>query len=192
MRILAFGDIHMNYGALDRIKGISEADWIIVTGDITNLGGKTDAASIIEPILAGNDNVLALAGNMDRQPVNDYLTDLDINLHGTGRIIDGLGIFGVGGSNPTPFNTPTEFGEDTLGELISTAYREVAGARNLTLRKGSFPLVIYSPDSQSGVAEGFILCEYLASHGYIVAATHSFGTSAVTTRLDASDLDVRP
>jgi len=39
------------------------------------------------------------------------LTEKGINLHRNGFIRDDVGIFGVGGSNPTPFNTPTEFSE---------------------------------------------------------------------------------
>ena len=75
------------------------------------------------------------------------------------------------------------------GTVLDLMSLPVAGARNLPHRKGSFPLVVYSPDSQSGVGEGFILCEYLASHGYVVAATHSFGTGTVTTQLNAADLE---
>ncbi len=41
----------------------------------------------------------------------------------------------------------------------------------------TFPVVIYHPGIQSGVAENAPLCEYLASHGYVVATTHSVGAA---------------
>lgn len=41
--------------------------------------------------------------------------------------------------------------------------------------KGSFPIVIYSPSWNSSSWENSDLCEYLASHGYIVVSSPSFG-----------------
>ncbi|MEM1220779.1 MAG: CocE/NonD family hydrolase [Bacteroidota bacterium] len=41
---------------------------------------------------------------------------------------------------------------------------------------GSFPVVVYSPSYQASSMENFALCEYLASHGYVVIASPSRGT----------------
>ena len=42
--------------------------------------------------------------------------------------------------------------------------------------QGSFPVVIYAPSISAPAAENADLCEYLASHGYIVIASPSVGT----------------
>jgi hypothetical protein len=42
--------------------------------------------------------------------------------------------------------------------------------------KGRFPVVIYAPSYQASSAENFALCEFLASHGYVVISSPSRGT----------------
>jgi dienelactone hydrolase len=41
---------------------------------------------------------------------------------------------------------------------------------------GKFPVVVYAPSHQASSIENFALCEYLASHGYLVISTPSRGT----------------
>jgi hypothetical protein len=52
--------------------------------------------------------------------------------------------------------------------------------------KGRFPVVIYAPSDSSVSWENADLCEYLASHGYVVIASASMG---VSTRDMTDDLD---
>lgn len=42
--------------------------------------------------------------------------------------------------------------------------------------KGKFPVIIYTASQEASSIENFGLCEYLASHGYIVVSTASRGT----------------
>lgn len=42
--------------------------------------------------------------------------------------------------------------------------------------KGKFPIIVYAPSFQASSIENFALCEYLASHGYIVISSPSKGT----------------
>ncbi len=42
--------------------------------------------------------------------------------------------------------------------------------------KGKFPVIIYAPSYEASSIENFALCEYLASHGYIIIASPSRGT----------------
>lgn len=42
--------------------------------------------------------------------------------------------------------------------------------------KGKFPVIIYAPSYQASSIENFALCEYLASHGYIVLSSPGRGT----------------
>ena len=84
---------------------------------------------MLEPILRINSKIYAVLGNMDQASVGVYLDELGINIHGKGIVLGDLGIFGVGGSNRTPFNTPTEFSEKELGEIVSMAYKRVSHSR---------------------------------------------------------------
>lgn len=48
---------------------------------------------------------------------------------------------------------------------------------NLAPVEQTFPVIIYSASYQASSIENFLLCEYLASHGYIVIAAPSLGTT---------------
>ncbi|MCP5002473.1 MAG: serine/threonine protein phosphatase [Planctomycetes bacterium] len=130
MKILSFGDIHEELETAKLMKDeLMNADLIIITGDLTNCQGRNEARKVIEWFKEFNQNVLAQFGNMDLPEVNDYLNEMNMNLHGNGHIIDGIGIFGVGGSNLTPFQTPTEFGESEIEAFLHNGYEKVKEAR---------------------------------------------------------------
>lgn len=42
--------------------------------------------------------------------------------------------------------------------------------------KGKFPIIVYAPSYQASSIENFALCEYLASHGFVVLSSPSRGT----------------
>lgn len=125
MKIIAFGDIHEHTENISRIKGLANADCVIITGDITNYDGKNKAKTILDLIYTYNSRIYAQAGNLDQQEVNDYLDELGINLHANGFIRQNTGIFGVGGSNPTPFNTPLEFSESRIEQFLQKGYEKI-------------------------------------------------------------------
>jgi len=130
MKIISFGDIHEDYSNLIPLKNeLENADLVIVTGDLTNFNGRKEAEKVIKEIMKYNKNILAQLGNLDQPEVNDYLTEKDINLHRNGFIRDDIGIFGVGGSNPTPFNTPTEFSEDEIETFLHEGIDKVKDAK---------------------------------------------------------------
>ena len=145
MKIIAFGDIHMATGEARRIPGIREADLVILNGDLTNCGGVREVKAVLDDILCLNPNVLAQFGNMDRPEVNDYLENLDLNLHGQARLVGGeVCLVGVGGSNPTPFRTPSEFPEQELLRLAEQAMGQGLEYRKLAepLHRRSIPLIL--------------------------------------------------
>ncbi len=130
MKIISFGDIHEDFSNLIPLKNeLKSADLVIVTGDLTNFNGRKEAEKVIEEIMRYNENILAQLGNLDQPEVNDYLTEKGINLHRNGFIRDDVGIFGVGGSNPTPFNTPTEFSEDEIEAFLLDGIDKVRHAK---------------------------------------------------------------
>lgn len=154
MRIIAFGDIHMSLGNFRNIPGIDTADLIIITGDLTNFGGRQDAQQVVEAIRAINPNLLALAGNLDHKDVDGYLTEMGINLHGRGRTINDIGIIGVGGSNHTPFKTPNEFSEEELADLLASAYQQAQKAPVHILVSHTPPLDTVTDRIASGLHVG--------------------------------------
>ncbi|HJO56284.1 MAG TPA: metallophosphoesterase [Candidatus Scalindua sp.] len=129
MKIISFGDIHEDCSNLTLLKDeLKNTDLVIVTGDLTNNNGRKEAERVIEEIMKYNKNILAQLGNLDQPGANDYLTEKGINLHRNGFIRDDIGIFGVGGSNPTPFNTPTEFSEDEIETFLLDGINKVKGS----------------------------------------------------------------
>ncbi len=125
MRIIGLGDIHMSTAAAADIPGIRTADLVILSGDLTNYGTARNAKTVLDEILALNLNVLAQFGNMDRMEVNDYLEAVNLNLHGQARLIHReICVIGVGGSNHTPFHTPSEFSEKDLFSIGEAAFRQ--------------------------------------------------------------------
>jgi hypothetical protein len=133
LRIIAFGDVHMELGNAGNIPGIAAADFIIVTGDITNYGSREDAKKMLDQLLAINSNVLGLHGNLDQPDVGTYLEDLGLSLHGRGRVMNGIDLVGLGGSNFTPFNTPSEFSEPELATLLTQGYAQIEPTQHLIL-----------------------------------------------------------
>jgi Icc-related predicted phosphoesterase len=125
VKFISFGDIHDHVANVKKIDGISGADFVVITGDLTHFGGIKKARNIIDFISHYNPTIYALFGNTDFGEVNDFLDEIGINLHGKGVVIDGIGIFGVGGSNYTPFNTPTEFTEEQIEEFIYKGYNKI-------------------------------------------------------------------
>lgn len=126
MKIIAFGDIHERLKAFDLLtERIAEADFSIITGDLTQFGTKEKALRVIEVLERINPNMLVQVGNLDDLGIDAWLTEEGINIHGTGRDVEGTGIFGAGGSNHTPFHTPVEFSEDELKSFLEKGYSEV-------------------------------------------------------------------
>lgn len=147
MKIIAFGDIHMATAEVERIPGIKGADLVLLSGDLTNYGGAKETKTVLDNILRINPNVLGQFGNLDKGEVNEYLEQLDINLHGQARLVQGeVCLVGVGGSNFTPFRTPSEFSEKELAALADRAFRQgqeyIALAQPLHNRK--IPLILIS------------------------------------------------
>lgn len=128
MKIVSFGDVHMAIAQMSKIAvELASADLIILSGDLTNFGGRTDAARVVYAAKSYCPQVLALPGNVDRPEVIDFLQTEQVSLHRENRRLDELAIFGCGGSNLTPFHTPLEYEDGELGAILADAYVGVAG-----------------------------------------------------------------
>ncbi|MBE9503300.1 MAG: metallophosphoesterase [Proteobacteria bacterium] len=129
MKIIAIGDIHERLNFLDLLRDeISTAQAVIVTGDLTQFGGVEEARKVLDTLRQINDNIYAQAGNLDAPDVETYLSGLEISLHGKGYLLGHVGIFGVGGSNPSPFSTPNEFSEESIYDFLQRGYENVKDA----------------------------------------------------------------
>src|SRR5947208_175100 len=91
-------------------------------------GVPPDAFRVVDAVRQFCPNVLAVTGNLDMPQVIDAFRARGISLHGEGRRLGDLGIFGCGGSNITPMDTPTEFEEDELRAVLERGHAAVAEA----------------------------------------------------------------
>ena len=70
------------------------------------------------------------------------------------------------------------------------------GASTLAIRDavpagGTFPVVIYAPSFASSAHENMDLCEYLASHGYVVIASRSLGARSAMMTDDVEGVEAQ-
>src|SRR3989449_10849307 len=129
VRLVCFGDIHMAIQAIERLgPELREADWAILTGDLTHFGDPPDAFRVVDAVRRFCPSVLAVTGNLDMPQVIDAFRAQGISLHGEGRQLGDLGIFGCGGSNITPMDTPTAFEEHELRAVLEPGHAAVADA----------------------------------------------------------------
>ncbi len=84
------------------------------------------------------------------------------------------------------FNAPNEKGNRWRSLLKSSLDISLLAVRDAKPASGRYPVLVYAPSDSSVSWENADLCEYFASHGYVVLASPSMGTS---TRDMTDDLD---
>jgi Icc-related predicted phosphoesterase len=120
MKFLALSDLHGDYSHIESILNrAGEIDAVLVAGDLTNFGPDEKALELLEMFRVP---VLAVPGNCDNPSLLKVLdkNENTINLHKSLHTMGELTFIGLGGSNPTPFNTPFELSEKKIGEYIGT------------------------------------------------------------------------
>lgn len=120
---IVMGDIHDRIENIAKIPELAEADAVIISGDLTQLGGCPEAGRVLAalPPLP----VFAQIGNMDKPETNACLSEKSGNLHGRAyELAPDIAVFGVGGSTVTPFHTPSEFSEEQYSAWLEAAWRE--------------------------------------------------------------------
>lgn len=126
MKIFVISDIH---GAIKPIEEaaslIRAADLVVVCGDITRKKTRAEAVDVITCLEQYAKNIVAVHGNWDRLEVLEYLVEKGFSLHGRGRMINGIGFSGVGGSSPTPIRTATTYSEEEIALILQAGYRQV-------------------------------------------------------------------
>lgn len=119
MRLLAATDIHgKDKRNIQNLLERKNYDLLLIVGDITQFGPVSKAEKILDDLKNIDIPILALPGNCDPREVVDVLEGKEVNLHSKSSEIDGYLFVGLGGSNPTPFDTPFELSEKKIGKEL--------------------------------------------------------------------------
>ncbi len=134
LKIFVISDIHGETRYLDSAAGFfRSSDLVVVCGDFANAGGRRSAADILASIERHTRAILAVHGNRDEGDVRELLNHRGYGLHACGRVVGGVGFFGVGGSGRTLFKTPGEYSYAEFHEFLRSGYREVSSAKKTVL-----------------------------------------------------------
>jgi dienelactone hydrolase/predicted negative regulator of RcsB-dependent stress response len=93
----------------------------------------------------------------------------------------------------TNFREPQLFPDwkQWLDSMKPTLKDSMLAVRNAPLLAGRFPVVIYAPSLSSMSWENADLCEYLASHGYVVVASPDMGATSRNMTVDLAGIDAQ-
>ena len=131
LTLCAVSDIHERLDWIGPLADtLAAADWLLLLGDLTQFGREAQARAVLAAFRDVNPNIMAVPGNLDHPEVVDVLEAEGVSLHGRHRLLDGVGLAGVGGSSPTPFHTPFELGEEAIRALLEPPLAAIAGARH--------------------------------------------------------------
>ena len=124
LRILATADFHGNVEAFRKASAKAKkiaADVVVVCGDITHFGSLQQA----EELLSAFDScpVLFVPGNCDPPALTGSELEYAESIHGQCRNISNLTFIGLGGSSPSPFDTPFELSEAEIAGLLEQSRR---------------------------------------------------------------------
>ncbi|HLI46458.1 MAG TPA: metallophosphoesterase [Geobacterales bacterium] len=126
IKVLAITDIHFNLNNLRKILDrAKDCDLILVAGDITNFGKDPEAKEVIKLLKNTNKPYFFVPGNCDY--AKEFSDDVnEKNIHGKFTTYENLAIIGLGGSTPTPFNTPFELSEETIKKMLYEVHSKIA------------------------------------------------------------------
>ena len=116
--VLLIADLHGEFGKIDSFLELAP-EAVFIAGDITNMG-PVDA---VDEVLSRIDvPCFAVPGNCDPREIIDTLEHSDtVCMHGAKINLGTMTIVGIGGSNPTPFNTPFEMTDKQIDDLLKKA-----------------------------------------------------------------------
>lgn len=125
MKLLALSDLHGDYSHVKALKNnAGKVDAVLIAGDITDFGPDEKA---LELLAMFKEPVLAIPGNCDYPSIVKLLNEKGVNLHKSRRTFNDITFIGLGGSNPTPFNTPFELSEEEIAKNMETLFEGVKG-----------------------------------------------------------------
>jgi Icc-related predicted phosphoesterase len=125
MRSIVVTDIHKNASTAELVNKLAEkhnADAILILGDFSEFGPVSFAEDYIRSL---NKPVYALPGNCDLRELPDTVSKIATDMHGKTAVINGVRVAGLGGSNPTIFNTPFELTEEEIFDALDAICKDV-------------------------------------------------------------------
>ena len=129
MKIFIISDMHGDTRFIDAAgKLMKKSDAVIICGDISKGSRRKSAETVLNGIEKYNKNILAVHGNWDGPEVLELIQESNYSVHADGKIINGVGFFGTGGSSSNPVRTPTEYLDDELFEFLETGYKKISAA----------------------------------------------------------------
>jgi len=118
MKFLLITDLHQNDSALDWINdriSTYKVDFVIHLGDVTDMGTSEKAVELLSKI---ESKVYVLPGNCDPRDLPGKVGGVAVDMHGKKVVIEGHEVVGLGGGNPSPFDTPFEMEEDEIYDSL--------------------------------------------------------------------------
>jgi len=165
MIIFAISDLHGCADKLEMVENrISSADLVVVAGDLTKHHTVDEAMQQLAVINSYNSNIIAVHGNWDNPSVLEQLQKKGICLHADGKIIGDIGFFGVGGSSPTPMNTPSEYSEKQITAWLQKGFAKVQNASKKILVTHSPPRGVRDRTFFGMHAGSRAISDFLESH----------------------------
>jgi len=128
--VLLIADLHGQFGKIDSFLELNP-EAVFIAGDITNMG----PADTIDDVLSRIDvPCFAVPGNCDPRDTVEALEHSDaVCLHGSRMNLGQITLVGLGGSNPTPFNTPFELTDKQIDDLLTRAMGKMEKATHNVL-----------------------------------------------------------
>jgi len=120
LKILVISDVHSEDNE-NLYKYLNENDiqLVLITGDITNFGPLDFVGEFIGKIIDCDCDVIAIPGNCDPEGICNAINKSGaFCLHNEIIGYEDVVLFGYGGSNPTPFDTPGEIDDNKIYEDI--------------------------------------------------------------------------
>jgi len=130
-KFLCIADIHGDINSLLRARefaATSGVENVIILGDFSGHGAFRDPKKNEEDVkkvlsILSNFNLLAIPGNCESKSALKIFNKQKVNLHRKVVALDGTVIVGLGGSNPTPFDTPFELQEKKIYKELKSLLR---------------------------------------------------------------------
>jgi hypothetical protein len=120
--VLLIADLHGQFGKIDSFLDLNP-EAVFIAGDITNMG---PVDSVDEMLSRIDVPCFAVPGNCDPREIIDTIEHSDtVCLHGTRLELGTMTLVGVGGSNPTPFNTPFELTDKQIDDILHGAMEKM-------------------------------------------------------------------
>ena len=120
--VLLIADLHGQFGKIDSFLDLNP-EAVFIAGDITNMG----PVDTVDDVLSRIDvPCFAVPGNCDPREILETLEHSDaVSMHGSAINLGKMTLVGVGGSNPTPFNTPFEMTDKQIDDVLLRAMKKM-------------------------------------------------------------------